>query len=69
MCIEAGKTIEDEIYKPVWQFDSKWTCIKKFKQLKDTYIFSKRSIGETITSEHHEHNHLPHSHRYCNIHS
>ena len=28
MCIEAGKTIEDEIYKPVWQFDSKWTCIK-----------------------------------------
>ena len=28
MCIEAGKKIEDEIYKPVWQFDSKWTCIK-----------------------------------------
>ena len=28
MCIEAGKKIEDDIYKPVWQFDSKWTCIK-----------------------------------------
>ena len=28
MCIEAGKKIENEIYKPVWQFDSKWTCIK-----------------------------------------
>tara|TARA_B100000579_G_C22573084_1_gene729827 strand:+ start:194 stop:472 length:279 start_codon:yes stop_codon:yes gene_type:complete len=29
MCIEAGKKIEKEIYKPVWQFDGKWTCIKK----------------------------------------
>ena len=28
MCIEAGKKIENEIYQPVWQFDSKWTCIK-----------------------------------------
>ena len=28
MCIEAGKKIENDIYKPVWQFDSKWTCIK-----------------------------------------
>ena len=28
MCMEAGKKIEDEIYNPVWQFDSKWTCIK-----------------------------------------
>ena len=27
MCIEAGKKIENDIYKPVWQFDSKWTCI------------------------------------------
>ena len=27
-CIEAGKKIENEIYKPVWQFDGKWTCIK-----------------------------------------
>ena len=26
--IEAGKKIETDIYKPVWQFDSKWTCIK-----------------------------------------
>ena len=29
MCIEAGRKIEKEIYKPVWQFDGKWTCIKK----------------------------------------
>jgi len=28
MCIEAGKKIEKEVYNPVWQFDSKWTCIK-----------------------------------------
>ena len=28
MCVEAGKKIENDIYKPVWQFDSKWTCIK-----------------------------------------
>ncbi len=28
MCIEAGKKIENDIYKPVWQFDGKWTCIK-----------------------------------------
>ena len=28
MCIEAGKKIENDIYKPVWQFDSKRTCIK-----------------------------------------
>ena len=28
MCIKAGKKIDNEIYKPVWQFDSKWTCIK-----------------------------------------
>tara|TARA_Y100001968_G_scaffold159660_1_gene145963 strand:- start:95 stop:376 length:282 start_codon:yes stop_codon:yes gene_type:complete len=28
MCLEAGKKIENDIYKPVWQFDSKWTCIK-----------------------------------------
>ncbi len=26
-CMEAGKKITNEIYKPVWQFDSKWTCI------------------------------------------
>ena len=28
MCLEAGKKIEKEIYKPVWQFDGKWTCVK-----------------------------------------
>ena len=28
MCMDAGKKIEDEIYKPVWQFDGKWTCIE-----------------------------------------
>ena len=26
-CNRAGKKIENEIYKPVWQFDSKWTCV------------------------------------------
>ena len=26
-CQNAGKKISKEIYKPVWQFDSKWTCI------------------------------------------
>ena len=26
-CNKAGKKITDEIYKPVWYFDSKWTCI------------------------------------------
>ena len=28
MCMEAGKKIDNDIYKPVWQFDSKWTCIE-----------------------------------------
>ena len=27
-CKIAGKKITNEIYKPVWQFDSKWTCIR-----------------------------------------
>ncbi len=26
-CIKAGKKITEDIYKPVWQFDSQWTCI------------------------------------------
>ena len=26
-CNEAGKKIFKEIYKPVWQFDSRWTCV------------------------------------------
>ena len=33
MCMEAGKKIENDIYKPVWQFDSKWTCIKNSSNL------------------------------------
>ncbi len=26
-CKKAGEKISQDIYKPVWQFDSKWTCI------------------------------------------
>ena len=26
-CLKAGEKITNEIYKPVWQFDSRWTCI------------------------------------------
>ena len=26
-CKKAGEKITNDIYKPVWQFDSKWTCI------------------------------------------
>ena len=26
-CEKAGRKITNEIYKPVWQFDSKWTCV------------------------------------------
>ena len=26
-CNKAGAKITNEIYKPVWQFDSKWTCV------------------------------------------
>ena len=26
-CNRAGNKITNEIYKPVWQFDSKWTCV------------------------------------------
>ena len=26
-CIKAGEKITNEIYKPVWQFDSRWTCV------------------------------------------
>ena len=26
-CNIAGEKITNEIYKPVWQFDSKWTCV------------------------------------------
>ena len=27
-CRIAGEKITNEIYKPVWQFDSRWTCIR-----------------------------------------
>jgi len=26
-CNKAGERITNEIYKPVWQFDSRWTCV------------------------------------------
>ena len=26
-CNKAGEKITNEIYKPIWQFDSKWTCV------------------------------------------
>ena len=26
-CRKAGEQISKEIYRPVWQFDSKWTCV------------------------------------------
>ena len=26
-CTKAGEQIAKEIYRPVWQFDSKWTCV------------------------------------------
>ena len=26
-CEKAGNKISKEIYRPVWQFDNKWTCI------------------------------------------
>ncbi len=31
-CKEAGEKISNEIYKPVWQFDSKWTCVFSGKE-------------------------------------
>jgi len=26
-CEKAGNKISNDIYKPVWQFDNKWTCV------------------------------------------
>ena len=26
-CKKAGEQITNEIYQPVWQFDSRWTCV------------------------------------------
>ena len=31
-CEEAGRKISDEIYKPVWQFDNRWTCVSGSKK-------------------------------------
>ena len=28
-CNKAGEKITNEIYKPVWQLDSRWTCVFK----------------------------------------
>ncbi len=28
LCKRAGKKISSDIYKPVWNFDNRWTCIK-----------------------------------------
>ena len=30
LCEAAGKKISKEIYKPVWQLDNRWTCIKNY---------------------------------------
>ncbi len=30
-CEMAGKKISREIYKPVWQFDNRWTCVSDGK--------------------------------------
>ena len=27
-CEAAGNKITEEIYKPVWQFDNRWTCVE-----------------------------------------
>ncbi len=27
LCEKAGKKITKAIYKPVWQFDNRWTCV------------------------------------------
>ena len=27
-CKTSGKQISEEIYTPVWQFDSRWTCVQ-----------------------------------------
>ena len=28
ICKKAGEKISREIYKPVWNFDSRWTCVR-----------------------------------------
>jgi len=32
-CQAAGEKITDEIYKPVWQFDNRWTCVIGDRQI------------------------------------
>ena len=27
-CEEAGRQITEKIYKPIWFFDSRWTCVE-----------------------------------------
>ena len=31
-CKNAGEKITNDIYRPVWQFDSKWTCVYRGKK-------------------------------------
>ncbi len=31
LCEAAGQKITAEIYKPVWQFDNRWTCVRGSK--------------------------------------
>ena len=26
-CVAAGRKISNDIYKPVWNFDNRWTCV------------------------------------------
>ena len=30
LCEAAGKKITNDIYKPVWQLDNRWSCIKNY---------------------------------------
>jgi len=32
-CQVAGQKISDDIYKPVWQFDNRWTCVIGDRQI------------------------------------
>ena len=36
-CNKAGEKITNEIYKPVWQFDSRWTVYLEVTSSKVTY--------------------------------
>ncbi len=39
-CKKEGEKITNEIYKAVWQFDSKWTCIFSGKNLNNYLLTS-----------------------------